>query len=271
MRSLLTRLGCLLGVALLPAGTASAEVRDPAHLFSKDAVVKADEQIAEIRRSQHRQIVIQTTAELPSQYRQKTHGLIPSLPYMIGYAQDLVASADPPIDGLFVLIYQDASNHNELHVAAVLHPEEAHRDALTARNRLDLAGKFRETARHTRSVNQADLDKALLELLAQARADMIENNPLPVPQPAGGWVGIGWLLGGGLLLLVFLLLLGAYLRNRHPNPKDPDTGLPASPEAAPALLGNMLGGQATHWVTDPAFRPGDSTASKEPPPAQTPG
>jgi hypothetical protein len=269
MRSLLSRLACLLGFALLPVGTASAEMRDQAHLFSKDAVAKADEQIAEIRRSQHRQIVIQTTSDLPVQYRHKYQGgLFHYRPDMDDYARDLVASADPPIDGLFVLIYQDASNHNELYVGAVVHPEEAHTDALTTSNCRDLSQKFKKTAR---TVTQADLDKALLELLVQARAFMIENNPPPVPQPVGGWVGIGWLLGGGLLLLVFLLLLGSYLRKRHPNPKDPDTGLPASPEATPALLGNMLGGQATHWVTDPAFRPGDTQASKDPPPAQTPG
>jgi hypothetical protein len=266
MRSVFARLWCLLGICLVAGTSARAEVRDQDQLFSKDAIVKADEQIAEIRRTYHRQIVIQTTTELPAQYHHKDMGgIIPYPPHMDRYARDLLAKADPPVDGLFVLVYV-SKDQTQIHAFALVHPEEAHRDAFTPKNCTDLSRKFEKTAKPGRTVSRADLDKALLELVAQAQADLVENTPPPTPQSVG-WTGIAWLLGGGLLLLAFLLLLGSYLRKRSPPATAAESGLATTPEATPALLGNMLGGQATHWVTDPAFRPAEGGPEKQPPPA----
>ena len=267
MRPVFARLCCLLGFCLVTGTPARAEVRDPDGIFSKDAIAKADEQIAEIRRVYHRQIVIQTTTDLPTQYHHKDKGgLIAYPPHMDRYAQDLLARADPPVDGLYVLIYQNPKNRNEVHVIAPPHPRETHSEAFTASNCAALRNKFEARVKAAKTAQTADLDKALLELVARAQADLVENTPPATPQSVG-WFGVAWLLGGGLLLLAFLLLLGAYLRKRTPPATGPETGPATTPEATPALLGHMLGGQATHWVTDPAFRPAEAAPDKEPPAA----
>ncbi len=267
MRPVFARFCCLLGFCLLTGTSARAEVRDPDQIFSRDAVAKAEEQIAEIRRTYHRQIVIQTTTDLPSQYHRKDKGgLFAYPPYMDRYARDLIARSDPPVDGLYVLIYLNPKDRSQLHVHALVHPEEAHREAFTTSNCADLRNKFEARAKAAKPAKTADLDKALLELVAQVQTDLVENTPTVTPQSVG-WVGVVWLLGGGFLLLAFLLLLGAYLRKRAPPAAGPETGPATTPEATPALLGNMLGGQAAHWVTDPAFRPAEAAPDKEPPPA----
>src|SRR5437867_1772202 len=55
----------LLGGWLGLAGPAPAQVRDNAHLFSDGAVVKADREIADIRRSHKVEVLVETFARVP--------------------------------------------------------------------------------------------------------------------------------------------------------------------------------------------------------------
>jgi hypothetical protein len=265
MRPLLPRLALplalFLGASVARADTAA--VRDHAELFTPKERADIDRKIADVRRTFHRKVVVETAQDkvIPKDVEEGLHKV-----HIVGHPQKAFAEwaakmsrgalseEDGSIDGVYFLIYRDPKN--KFWAQVVTYPEEVYREVLPP----DACEKLRRellTRAHQKDVS---LGQAVLGALDQLGEELRKTQPAPEASGTVGWTAILLTLGGFLVAWFLLELFRRKLQFHQERAAAaggearPSNGLSTDGPNA-AVVGGVLGSLASHWVIDRALRP----------------
>jgi hypothetical protein len=247
-----------LAAGCLAAGSACAEeppVKDEAGLFSPAAIQKATEGIEEIRRTEHKDLVIETYPGVPGDRARAFAGMTRRQreDFFLGWADERARARG--VGGVFVLICKSPPT-----TQVILGPDTDDR-VFPERDRARLA---RELTLHGWRKNY---DPELLNAVALVRSALHHNLHGGGPQDAGRtWLWAGGVIGGLLLVWVIMGLLRTAVRVRSRDvPAEAAAPVGGHPFVS-GMLGGMFGARAGHWISDSLFGPGRA-AAKAPPAA----
>jgi hypothetical protein len=255
-------MGVLLAVAILvPAarGQGRPVIRDEARLFSRAAIEEASRQIAEMRQSSHRELVVETVKGLEGLGRRRLWFLGKWQVERRVRQQARERAEQLDVDGVYALICTDPPQVQVLAWPAYEQRVFDNSDCEALRrlivHQLQNAGG-----------SQEQRDEALLAAVAQVRAVLRDNQADQVPPPSADNVVVAVVLIALGILAVFWLVLRV-IRRRAAADVEP-------PELTPAVLGSLFGSPASLWIYDRLFlayrpaTPADGVAASPPPAAE---
>ena len=236
----------------LAVGPARAEgpdrsfVKDEAGLFGKDTVAQANREIARVRKEFDIDLVIETTAQMPSESEAVKHAWIkwPERNRQLHHWAQARAEK-LGINGIYVVIFNG--------------PTSAQRDVrvvgwpTTWEDEDQLSRVKREQLRKHLARELVDNpDRALLRTIHLFREQLVKIRK-PDPSPLGTWPAltlVGCLVGAWVVLWVVRSRLARRVAEG-----------PVEPLYQPATLGALFGVPAAFWVHDQLFRviPPEST------------
>jgi uncharacterized membrane protein YgcG len=249
-------LPALVAVCLVAPAAARAEgppVRDEAALFSPAAVAQADAGIEEIRRTEHKDLVIETYPAVPEDQARAFAAMTRRQreDFFQRWADERARARG--VDGVFVLICKSPPT-----TQVTLGPDTEDR-VFPERDRDRLARTL------TVSGRRKNYDAELLDAVALVRAALHHNPRTGGSQDAGRtWLWVGGVIGGLLLLWVVIGLLRAAVGLRGQQ-APAETATPcANHPFVNGVLGGLFGAQASHWLCDSLFRPGPAPQTATP-------
>jgi hypothetical protein len=225
----------LLGLLPLPPAVGetpmSGAVRDRAELFRHDTRAKAEEQIHEIRRLFHRDVLVETDPSLPAADRARFKSMrrLDQLNYFNALGQQRARKAE--VDGVHILFCRDPR-----YVQITVWPE-FQQQTFTDED----AERLRKLLRHRRY--SSGVDQALLDGVNMIRETYQRNLHIDpdngLARPSTMAVSLIALLGVWLALLLASSRLRAQSGNKS--------------SLHPGLLGTMFGHVAALWIYDLLF------------------
>jgi hypothetical protein len=234
-------------VAVAGARPAAAEnppapsVKDGTGMFSPEAVARADEQIAEVRKTYVCDLVIETVEALPETDRRWFRVL-----YSPEVSRRLAVWAgerarDEGVDGIYLVVCKRPRS-----VIVVVYPAAQEQNFTPS----DCNQLRRQLAHHLR---RSGPDQALLAGVSEARA-LLEARRRENAAPPTNLALVGVIIAG---VLGFWVALGLMLRGLGAA----DTGsayqeIRGRGVLLPALLGSMFGVPAGYWIYDKLFLAG---------------
>jgi hypothetical protein len=227
---------CLCVLALTSDARAEsrpASIRDDAGVFHADAIARAEQGVADIRRTFDRNLFVQTVASVTPQQRHWFPFLrTPQVNRMLEeQARQFADKSDVP--GIYVVICR--------------HPRDVH--VIVWPN--DEAGFNRHEAEALRRMLARRLpdnaDAALLAAVDQVR-DTLQDHAKNGSSSIVNDVVLVAVLGGGFLLWFLLALVRLKMRARQ-------SAMPSEEETRlrPALLGSLFGCPAGFWIYDKLY------------------
>ena len=227
------------------AGAADSPVTDEAGLFSPTAVHKATEGIEEIRRTEHKDLVIETYPGVPEDRARAFAAMTRRQreDFFLRWAEERARARG--VDGILVLICKRPPT-----TEVVLGPDTEDR-VFPERDRARLA---RELTLHGWRKNY---DAELLDAVTLVRTALHHNLRAGGPQDASQtWLWAGGIIAGLLLvwLVIGLLRAAVSLRGQHAPAEAAGTPCESHPFVS-GMLGGMFGARAGHWVCDSLFGP----------------
>ena len=234
------------------AASASADdrlapfVRDEAHLFSPEALQKADEEIAGIKDTYHLDFALETVSAPPDEVMKQLQGANTNaqkaqILHAWGTQQANAAAAE----GVYVLVCKDAVRgwFGRVYgcVVVTVAPETLGRaftaaDAKALHDRLVWFSRGQSTSRN---------DMVLGNAVAHVHQQLAYNLRPPFP-----WLAVGAVMTGALALWGALRVVRLRLQARTP-----PGGLADSRQLSlrNGMLGGMFGAVAGHWIYDTLF------------------
>jgi hypothetical protein len=247
---------------LAAAGTARADdppIKDEAGLFTAGAVRKATEGIQEIRRTEHKDLVIETYPGVPEDREKAFAGMTRKQreEFFLHWANERARARG--VDGVYVLLCKSPTT-----TEVVLGPDTDDR-VFPERDRARLA---RTLVLHGWRKNY---DAELLDAVALVRSAIGHNLRTGGPQGASQtWLWAGGIIVGLLLVWVVLGLLRAALSLRGRPAQAPAAGVPCeSHPFVSGMLGGMFGVRAGHWLCGSFFGPARPASNVPEAPAET--
>jgi hypothetical protein len=219
-------------------------IKDEAGLFSPSAVQKATEGIEEIRRTEHKDLVIETYPGVPEDRARAFAGMTRRQrdEFFLGWAEERARARG--VDGVYVLLCKSPST-----TQVVLGPD-AEDKVFPERDRARLARVF------TLHGWRKNYDTELLDAVALVRSALHHNLRTGGSQDAGGtWLWVGGVIGGLLLLWVVIGLLRMAVSLRGQRAPAEAAACGGHPVVG-GMLGGMFGARAGHWICDSLFGPG---------------
>jgi hypothetical protein len=235
----------------------ASSVKDGASLFSPAAVARADEQIAQIRKTYGCDLVLETVEALPKADRRWFRFLYAGEVNrrLADWARE--RARDEGVEGIYVVVCRKPRS-----VIVVVYPP-AQEQTFTPS---DCAQLQRQLAYH---LGRREPDQALLDGVSEAR-NLLEARRRENAAPPTNLVLVGGIIAG---VLGFWVALGLMLRGLGVA----DTGsayqeLRRRGVLLPALLGSMFGVTAGYWIYDQLFLAGSratTTPAKSEPVPET--
>ena len=250
-RSLAVFLLLLAPLLAVRAEDETPAIRDDAKLFSPAAIAHAEESIRAIQRTNHFDVIIETTSEPGPEISERLNRSNNPDRTFGEVTQERARRRD--IHGAYIYI---CSNPSHRLVAVVVQPEE-YRTAFTDRHReylrRQLASKLKKP------------DDALARAIDFLHADVKPVKPANEPDESWWptWATVVAIAGGVLVLWVAIGLT----RMRRPAAPPAVPVDSTNSRFVPGLLGGMFGSVAGHWIYDRFFHAelaGKETSPGEP-------
>ena len=243
-----------------------AAIRDEAGLFSPEALQKANERIAELRKTYQLNLVVETVVAPPEEVQKQLQAVkdTSQKEHCLNTWGEEKAQA-LGVDGVYVLICKEAIHGwfgKVYGYPIVIVQPGAQALGFGAHETRWL--QYRLKAMSSRPDKEKDRDAKLLAALTQMREE-VQVNLRPFP-----WATVGGLMAGALGVWGVLGLVRMRLQAAAP------TAGPAEPRRLGlynGLLGGMFGNVAGYWIYDTLFIASSASAASEAaaaPPTQAP-
>jgi hypothetical protein len=254
----------LAAVCLAAAGAARAAdppIKDEAGLFTAGAVRQATEAIQEMRRTEHKDLVIETYPGVPEDRAKAFAGMTRKQreDFFLRWADERARARE--VDGVYVLLCKSPAT-----TEVVLGPDTE-----------DRVFPERERARLARTLPlhawRKNYDAELRDAVGLVRSSVAYNLRAGGPQDASQtWLWAGGIIGGLLLVWLVIGLLRAALGLRvRPAPAEAAGAPCESHPFVSGMLGGMFGARAGHWVCDSLLGPARPAGDVPTAPAESGG
>lgn len=235
------------------AEDASSPIRDEAHLFHADAIVRAEERIDAIRRTYGHKLFVETVGAVAPHERKLFRFLWTRQVNRILEEQARKRADAAGVDGIFVVICNDPK---DIHIVVrpAEDPDFTRHDAESLRRSI------------ARRLQEGGPDAGLPALTEQVRAILKTHATRGQSTSVVNEYILLGLVGGGVGLWLVLALVRIKMRAGHTE----TAGVGATALHGPALLGAMFGSPAGAWIYDKLY-PDLRRASAGSSVAKTPG
>jgi hypothetical protein len=239
-----------------PAGAIS----DGAGLFNAETTARAEKEIADIRRTYHRDLVVETVKSVPDADLKRVRGMNrrEAAAYFAGWATERAQMAK--VDGIYMLVCQEPKRYVQVSVFP-----EGSETVLTATERDRTEQLFLNTWGRS-GPNNALL--AALERIKEALKGRFPPEGAQADSSAFSWWTFGYIL---LAFLALWLVLGLIRARLATPPADGIQGVSQGRVTVMSgLLGGMFGSVAGHWIYDTLFHHHHDERREAAPPPERP-
>jgi hypothetical protein len=254
MTTFMRALVCLAGL-LVAAGpgfgqSSLAEVRDGAELFKPDTILAVDDQLQELRRLYHHDILIETIKEVPRDERALLQKGRPPARAFAAWAQRLAEQRG--VEGIYVLLSTDPRFK---HASVTIWPPSME-TVLSSSDGNEIRRAFVNRARTSPNQALVSMVEEIRDQLQARLGDHATTSPVT-------WMTIGLVVVGILVLWVVALAVRMKLDGKKPAPLAEKEG---TGTLMPGVMGGLFGTVASHWIYDktlPQPEEGEKGGKKE--------
>ncbi|HWG43852.1 MAG TPA: hypothetical protein VN688_13830 [Gemmataceae bacterium] len=217
----------------------TSPIRDEAELFHADTILRAEQQIEDIRRTYDRNLFVDTVKSASPRERKLFRFLWTRQVNRILEEHARKRASESKVDGIYVVICNDPK---DVHV--IVRPADD--DMFTQHDSEELRRSL------ARRLQDSGPDPALLAMTNQVRATLQAHAMRGRSTSVVNEFVLAGLLGGGVAL--WLLLCGVRFKMQGKQARSLfDESAPQGSRRTPALLGAMFGFPAGQWIYDKLY------------------